>query len=98
MLPYVVAQNFFIFLFCLVFIFDFMDLGERQNYASYVNSTLSSYFSQGLSLQHKPLCSLADQVPQGYKKRPLIEVLIRNNVPLLKATWFIKVTYLNQVQ
>ncbi|XVE73861.1 hypothetical protein DITRI_Ditri11bG0152300 [Diplodiscus trichospermus] len=53
---------------------------------------------EGLSQQHKRLGSLADQVPHGYKKKPLIDVLIRNNVPLLKATWFIKVTYLNQVR
>ncbi|TYG89756.1 hypothetical protein ES288_A12G126000v1 [Gossypium darwinii] len=53
---------------------------------------------EGLSQQNKSLCSLADQVPLGYKNRTLIEVLIRNNVPLLRATWFIKVTYLNQVR
>ncbi|MFQ6633349.1 hypothetical protein Gotur_010269 [Gossypium turneri] len=62
------------------------------------NEDFRKKWIEGLSLQHKPLCSLADQVPQGYKKRPLIEVLIRSNVPLLKATWFIKVTYLNQVR
>ncbi|KAE8693830.1 Mediator of RNA polymerase II transcription subunit 12 [Hibiscus syriacus] len=61
------------------------------------NEDFKKKWIEGLSLQHKPLCSLADQVPQGYKKRKLIEVLIRNNVPLLRATWFIKVTYLNQV-
>ncbi|XWS32182.1 hypothetical protein CRYUN_Cryun23aG0138600 [Craigia yunnanensis] len=53
---------------------------------------------EGLSQQHKRLRSLADQVPNGYKKKALIEVLIRNNVPLLRATWFVKVTYLNQVR
>ncbi|TXG62881.1 hypothetical protein EZV62_009875 [Acer yangbiense] len=53
---------------------------------------------EGLSQQHKRLRSLADQVPHGYRKRSLFEVLIRNNVPLLRATWFIKVTYLNQVR
>ncbi|XWS77024.1 hypothetical protein CRYUN_Cryun01aG0228100 [Craigia yunnanensis] len=53
---------------------------------------------EGLSQQHKRLRSLADQVPLGYKKKTLIEVLIRNNVPLLRATWFIKVTYINQVR
>ncbi|XP_044503987.1 mediator of RNA polymerase II transcription subunit 12-like isoform X2 [Mangifera indica] len=53
---------------------------------------------EGLSQQHKQLCSLADHVPHGYRKRSLFEVLIRNNVPLLRATWFIKVTYLNQVR
>jgi hypothetical protein len=44
------------------------------------------------------LRSLADHVPHGYRKKSLLEVLIRNNVPLLRATWFIKVTYLNQVE
>ncbi|TKY63923.1 Mediator of RNA polymerase II transcription subunit 12 [Spatholobus suberectus] len=53
---------------------------------------------EGLSQQHKRLRSLADHVPHGYKRASLLEVLIRNNVPLLRATWFIKVTYLNQVR
>lgn len=53
---------------------------------------------EGLSQYHKSLRSLADHVPHGYKKKSLFEVLIRNNVPLLRATWFIKVTYLNQIR
>ncbi|CAB4300398.1 unnamed protein product [Prunus armeniaca] len=53
---------------------------------------------EGLSQQHKRLRSLADHVPHGYRKRSLFEILTRNNVPLLRATWFIKVTYLNQVR
>ncbi|XP_019461031.1 PREDICTED: mediator of RNA polymerase II transcription subunit 12-like isoform X2 [Lupinus angustifolius] len=53
---------------------------------------------EGLSQPHKRLRSLADQVPHGYKGTLLLDVLIRNNVPLLRATWFIKVTYLNQVR
>ncbi|KAL8263474.1 hypothetical protein R6Q59_021604 [Mikania micrantha] len=53
---------------------------------------------EGLSQQHKRLQSLADHVPHGYRRKSLFEVLIRNNVPLLRATWFIKVTYLNQVR
>ncbi|KAK6920115.1 Mediator complex, subunit Med12 [Dillenia turbinata] len=53
---------------------------------------------EGLSQRHKRLCSLADHVPHGYRRRALFDVLIRNNVPLLRATWFIKVTYLNQVR
>ncbi|KAL3814834.1 hypothetical protein ACJIZ3_016102 [Penstemon smallii] len=53
---------------------------------------------EGLSQPHKRLRSLADHVPHGYRRRSLFEVLIRNNVPLLRATWFIKVTYLNQVR
>ncbi|KAK6142801.1 hypothetical protein DH2020_023149 [Rehmannia glutinosa] len=55
------------------------------------------FWAPGLSQPHKRLRSLADHVPLGYK-RNLFEVLIRNNVPLLRATWFIKVTYLNQVR
>ncbi|KAJ6843119.1 mediator of RNA polymerase II transcription subunit 12-like [Iris pallida] len=50
-----------------------------------------------LSQKHKSLRSLADHVPHGYRRKSLFEILIRNNVPLLRATWFIKVTYLNQV-
>ncbi|KAL1366795.1 hypothetical protein HN51_020860 [Arachis hypogaea] len=53
---------------------------------------------EGLSQPHKRLRSLADHVPHGYKRTSLLEVLIKNNVPLLRATWFIKVTYLNQVR
>ncbi|KAL7138916.1 hypothetical protein ABFS83_09G015300 [Erythranthe nasuta] len=52
---------------------------------------------EGLSQPHKRLRSLADHVPHGYRRKSLFEVLIRNNVPLLRATWFIKVNYLNQV-
>ncbi|XP_061375206.1 mediator of RNA polymerase II transcription subunit 12-like isoform X2 [Gastrolobium bilobum] len=52
---------------------------------------------EGLSQQHKRLRSLADLVP-NYSKKSLLEVLITNNVPLLRATWFIKVTYLNLVR
>ncbi|KAF9668966.1 hypothetical protein SADUNF_Sadunf14G0058400 [Salix dunnii] len=59
---------------------------------------LKKKWIEGLSQPHKRLCSLADHAPHGYKKRSLLEVLIRNNVPLLRATWFIKVTYLNQVR
>ncbi|KAG8363316.1 hypothetical protein BUALT_Bualt19G0009700 [Buddleja alternifolia] len=51
---------------------------------------------EGLSQPHKRLRSLADHVP--HRKKSLFEVLVRNNVPLLRATWFIKVTYLNQVR
>ncbi|KAG5626717.1 hypothetical protein H5410_011935 [Solanum commersonii] len=53
---------------------------------------------EGLSQQHKRLKSLADHVPHGYRRKSLFEVLVRNNVPLLRATWFVKVTYLNQVR
>ncbi|CAL9086887.1 unnamed protein product [Musa textilis] len=53
---------------------------------------------EALSQQHKRLRSLAEHVPHGYRRKALFEVLIRYNVPLLRATWFIKVTYLNQVR
>ncbi|KAK9274133.1 hypothetical protein L1049_018947 [Liquidambar formosana] len=53
---------------------------------------------EGLSQHHKRLRSLAEQIPHGFRKKSLFEVLIRNNVPLLRATWFIKVTCLNQVR
>ncbi|KAL5727448.1 hypothetical protein ACHQM5_000643 [Ranunculus cassubicifolius] len=53
---------------------------------------------ESLSQQHKRLRLLAENVPHGYRRRSLFEVLIRHNVPLLRATWFIKVTYLNQVR
>ncbi|GAB2217351.1 hypothetical protein Droror1_Dr00000526 [Drosera rotundifolia] len=53
---------------------------------------------EGLSQNHKSLHLLADHVPHGFRKKSLFEALIRNNVPLLRATWFIKVTYLNQIR
>uniref|UniRef100_A0A7N0ZRN4 Mediator complex subunit Med12 domain-containing protein n=1 Tax=Kalanchoe fedtschenkoi TaxID=63787 RepID=A0A7N0ZRN4_KALFE len=53
---------------------------------------------EGLSQPHKRLRTLASQIPHGYRKKTLFEVLIKNNVPILRATWFIKVTYLNQVR
>ncbi|XVF33327.1 hypothetical protein REPUB_Repub17cG0158800 [Reevesia pubescens] len=62
------------------------------------NEDFRKKWIEGLSQQHKRLRSLAEQVPSGYRKKTLIELLIRNNVPLLRATWFIKVTYLNQVR
>ncbi|MED6121738.1 hypothetical protein PIB30_032972 [Stylosanthes scabra] len=52
---------------------------------------------EGLSQPHKRLRLLADVVPH-YRRNSLLEVLIRNNVPLLRATWFIKVSYLNLVR
>ncbi|KAL8172485.1 hypothetical protein V2J09_024289 [Rumex salicifolius] len=53
---------------------------------------------EGLSQYHKSLYALSDNIPHGYRKKSLFEVLIKNNVPLLRATWFIKATYLNQIR
>ncbi|KAF3784152.1 Mediator of RNA polymerase II transcription subunit 12 [Nymphaea thermarum] len=53
---------------------------------------------ESLSQQHKRLRLLSDHVPPISRKRSLFEVLIKHNVPILRATWFIKVTYLNQVR
>ncbi|CAM8945288.1 unnamed protein product [Rhodiola kirilowii] len=53
---------------------------------------------ESLSQPHKRLRTLASQIPHGYRKKALFEVLIKNNVPILRATWFIKVNYLNQVR
>ncbi|ONM08693.1 RNA polymerase II transcription mediators [Zea mays] len=53
---------------------------------------------EALAQPNKRLCSLSDHVPHGYRRKSLFEGLIRYNVPLLRATWFIKVTYLNQLQ
>lgn len=53
---------------------------------------------EDLSQPHKGLRSLAEHVPHGYRKKTLFEALIRHNVPLLRATWFIKITYLSQVR
>ncbi|XP_078430836.1 RNA polymerase II transcription mediator [Wolffia australiana] len=51
---------------------------------------------EGLSQPHKRLRLLADHVPHGFKRNSLLDVLIRHNVPLLRATWFVKVNILNQ--
>lgn len=48
--------------------------------------------------QHKRLRVLADHVPHGLRRRPLFEALIKNDVPFLRATWCIKILYLNQVR
>ncbi|GAB4844487.1 hypothetical protein Ancab_037865 [Ancistrocladus abbreviatus] len=53
---------------------------------------------EGLSQCHKSLHSLADHIPDGIRRKSLLDILIKNNVPLLRATWFIKIIYLNQVQ
>ncbi|KAK8964492.1 Mediator of RNA polymerase II transcription subunit 12 [Platanthera guangdongensis] len=53
---------------------------------------------QALSSHTKRLRTLADHVPHGFRRKSLFEVLIRHNVPLLRATWLVKVTYLNQIR
>lgn len=53
-------------------------------------------WQQDLS-QRKRLRNLAEQVPHGYQRRIIFEALIKHDVPLLRATWFVKIAYLNQV-
>uniref|UniRef100_A0A804R350 Mediator complex subunit Med12 domain-containing protein n=1 Tax=Zea mays TaxID=4577 RepID=A0A804R350_MAIZE len=53
---------------------------------------------EALAQPNKRLCSLSEHIPHGYRRKSLFEGLIRYNVPLLRATWFIKVTYLNQTR
>ncbi|BBN20580.1 hypothetical protein Mp_Vg00710 [Marchantia polymorpha subsp. ruderalis] len=48
--------------------------------------------------QRKRLRSLAEHVPHGYRRRSLFEALIKHEVPLIRATWFVKILYLNQVR
>ncbi|KAL6847579.1 hypothetical protein ACP4OV_022605 [Aristida adscensionis] len=55
-------------------------------------------WAEGLAQPNKRLRLLAENVPHGYRRKSLFEVLTRYNVPLLRATWFVKVTYLNQLQ
>jgi hypothetical protein len=52
---------------------------------------------QALAQPNKRLRLLSEHVPHGYRRKSLFDVLTRCNVPLLRATWFVKVTYLNQV-
>ncbi|XP_062209543.1 mediator of RNA polymerase II transcription subunit 12-like isoform X2 [Phragmites australis] len=53
-------------------------------------------WAEALAQPNKRLRSLSEHVPHGYRRKSLFEVLTRYNVPLLRATWFGKVTYLNQ--
>lgn len=53
-------------------------------------------WQQDLS-QRKRLRNLAEHVPHGYQRRIIFEALIKHDVPLLRATWFVKIAYLNQV-
>eukprot|EP00850_Spirogloea_muscicola_P007266 SM000036S13310 [mRNA] locus=s36:572480:582824:- [translate_table: standard] len=46
----------------------------------------------------KRLRQLAEHVPHGFRKKLLFEALIRHNVPLLRATWHIRILYLNQAR
>ncbi|KAG0447508.1 hypothetical protein HPP92_028296 [Vanilla planifolia] len=62
------------------------------------NEEFRKKWIEALSLHNKRLRSLADHVPHGYRRKSLFEVLISHNIPFLRATWFIKVTYLNQVR
>ncbi|XP_052162353.1 mediator of RNA polymerase II transcription subunit 12 [Oryza glaberrima] len=55
-------------------------------------------WAEALSQPNKRLRSLSEHVPHGYRRKSLLDVLTRYNVPLLRATWFVKVTYLNQPQ
>ncbi|KAG0553240.1 hypothetical protein BDA96_01G577100 [Sorghum bicolor] len=55
-------------------------------------------WAEALAQPNKRLRSLSEHVPHGYRRKSLFEGLIRYNVPLLRATWFIKVTYLNQTR
>jgi hypothetical protein len=47
--------------------------------------------------QRKRLRALAEHVPHGYRKRAIFEAVIKHDVPLLRATWFVKIVTLNQV-
>uniref|UniRef100_A0A0E0MAF7 Mediator complex subunit Med12 domain-containing protein n=1 Tax=Oryza punctata TaxID=4537 RepID=A0A0E0MAF7_ORYPU len=53
---------------------------------------------EALAQPNRHLWSLAEQVPRGFRRKSLFNYLIRYNVPLLRASWLVKVTYLNQVQ
>ncbi|BAT11946.1 Os10g0550066, partial [Oryza sativa Japonica Group] len=53
---------------------------------------------EALVQPNRRLWSLAEQVPRGFRRKLLFNYLIRYNVPLLRASWLVKVTYLNQVR
>uniref|UniRef100_A0A453J8U5 Mediator complex subunit Med12 domain-containing protein n=2 Tax=Triticinae TaxID=1648030 RepID=A0A453J8U5_AEGTS len=55
-------------------------------------------WAEALAQPNKRLRLLSEHVPHGYRRKSLFDVLTRCNVPLLRATWFVKVTYLNQPQ
>lgn len=62
------------------------------------NEDFRKKWIEALSSHTKRLRTLADHVPHGFRRKSLFEVLIRHNVPLLRATWLVKVTYLNQIR
>ncbi|XP_062217118.1 mediator of RNA polymerase II transcription subunit 12-like [Phragmites australis] len=62
------------------------------------NEDTRRIWAEALAQPNKRLRSLSEHVPHGYRRKSLFEVLTRYNVPLLRATWFVKVTYLNQPQ
>lgn len=45
-----------------------------------------------------PLRQLAAKVPQGLRKEQLLNMLFNHNVPLSRATWFIRIIFLNQTK
>ncbi|XP_078155714.1 RNA polymerase II transcription mediator isoform X2 [Carex rostrata] len=53
---------------------------------------------EALSQPHKRLRSLSEHVPHGFRRKSLFDIITRHNIPLVRATWFVKVTYLNQVR
>lgn len=55
-------------------------------------------WAEALAQPNKRLRLLSEHVPHGYRRKTLFDVLTRCNIPLLRATWFVKVTYLNQPQ
>lgn len=46
---------------------------------------------------YEPLQKLSLNVPHGSKGEALLKVLVEKEVPLMRATWYIKVIYLNML-
>lgn len=59
---------------------------------------IAEKWMKSLATTDEPLHKLASAVPHGFKDHSLLKILIREKVPLLRASWYIKVIYLNRIK
>ncbi|KAL1916568.1 uncharacterized protein VTP21DRAFT_5759 [Calcarisporiella thermophila] len=63
-----------------------------------LNDQKKEQWMQDLAGGIVPLRKLARNVPHGFKGERLLEALAQRQVPLLRATWYIKVVGMNELQ
>ncbi|PRP81741.1 hypothetical protein PROFUN_10841 [Planoprotostelium fungivorum] len=61
------------------------------------NKEFSEKWIKGLA-SSEPLHKLSNKVPHGFKGDVLLRTLMRESVPIIRATWFIKIILLNNNQ